>query len=80
MTRAANLIADLVRKYLIKNYRLEEGHLVVEYGPMPNLTYRRVVVQYSQEERDLAQPYPGMSAFLNDRKKRDLHFGSNHET
>ena len=75
LSRAANLICDRVRQYLIRSYRLQEGRLVVQTGPTPLLTFHDIVVQYSASERSREFPYSGFETFLIDRTTRDLHFG-----
>lgn len=75
LTRAANLIADLVRKHILRSYRIAEGLLVIEHGPVGVLQFRQEIVAYSTEERGRPFPYPGHQAFLTERAERDLHFG-----
>lgn len=75
LTRAANLICDRVRQHLKHSYRLNEGRLAVESGPYEDLSFKKWVVQYSQEERQKAIPYPGLQSFLTERAKRDRSFG-----
>jgi hypothetical protein len=75
LTRAANLIADRVRQDIMRNYRLAEGLLVIEYGPTEDLAFHQVVVKYSTEEQNRTFPYPGLQAFLTERAQRDMHFG-----
>jgi hypothetical protein len=75
LSRAANLICDRVRQYLVGSYRLHEGRLVAQYGPTGPLTFHDVVVQYSPDERVRDFPYLGLEKFFTDRAGRDLHFG-----
>ncbi len=75
LTRAANLICDRVRQNLVRSYRLREGRLAVESGPYADLSFRKWVVQYSQEERRKDVPYPGLATFLTERATRDRNFG-----
>src|SRR5258708_14820502 len=79
LTRAANLIADRIRQYLMSGYRLKAGRLVVEYGLLLDFSFRKVVVQYSSEERKEGIPYPGLPEFLTKRAERDHHFGEGTE-
>ena len=75
LTRAANLIADRIRQHLMRGYRLNTGRFVLEYGPVTDFTFRRVVVQYSSEALKERIPYPGLAEFLIKRADRDHHFG-----
>jgi hypothetical protein len=79
LTRAVNLIADRIREYLMRGYRLNAGRFVLEYGPLMDFSFRRVVVQYSAEERKASIPYPGLAEFKTKRTERDLHFGNGTE-
>lgn len=74
LTRAANLVCDRVRKYIMPSYRLAEGRLMVESGSTFNLKTHIFVGQYSKEA-DAHHPYPGLHEFLNTRAGRDQHFG-----
>jgi len=74
VTRAANYICDWFRVYIDQKYRTEEGILLVEYGPISELRYVRVLPQYQNEERKLL-PYPGLEQFKFERVRRDHHFG-----
>jgi hypothetical protein len=75
LTRAANLVCDRVRQYVMPSFRLAQGRLAVESGPTYDLKVHRSVVQYSPEERTGPAPYPGLSKFVEVRTQRDLHFG-----
>jgi hypothetical protein len=75
LTRAANLICDRVREFLMRSYRLHEGRLLVQSGPTMVLAFHDYVVQYSKEERTRDYPYPGLDVFLIERRERDVHFG-----
>lgn len=75
LTRAANLICDRVRENLRSNYRLTEGHLVVQLGYTQIFTTTNFIARYSPEERSKKYPYPGLNAFLTERQGRDFHFG-----
>lgn len=78
LTRAANYVCDRVREFIMPSYRLQEGALVIEYGPMEDLGFYRIRPQYRGSER-VAQPYPGLSEFLRIRETRDHHFGEGTE-
>ena len=76
LARAANLICDRVREYLMPSYRVCEGPLlVIDRDPVVDLKIVEFLVQYSP--RDLANqyPYPGLIKFLDARAERDRHFG-----
>lgn len=79
LTRAANLVCDRVRQYVLTSYRLSEGHLIVESGPTMDLTYKQYVVQFSPEECKEKYPYPGLEKFIDARTGRDVHFGEGTE-
>lgn len=73
LTRAANYICDKVRQYILPNYRIKEGVLLVESGPYSDLTYQILRLEYKQDER-ASKPYHGLEKFKELRKFRDFHF------
>ena len=75
LSRAANLICDRVRQYLKRSYRLREGRLVIQTGPFLDFSFKNILVQYSEQERSPDIPYPGLQTFLDERRKRAMHFG-----
>jgi len=75
LTRAGNYVLDKVRQHLLRNYRLQEGTLLVESGPFMDLTFRTYRVEYRGEERTEI-PYPGLKKFMSVRKDRDRSFGA----
>ena len=75
LTRAANLVCDLVRHHILASYRREAGRLIVRSGPDDSLKFREFVVQYSPSERAEELPYRGIEAFIADRFNRDRYFG-----
>lgn len=75
LTRAANYLFDNVRETIYRSYRLEEGLLLIETGPYMDLSYRTFRLEYQENEKT-DQPYPGLKAFMDLRKTRDLFFGS----
>jgi hypothetical protein len=76
LTRAANLICDLVRQYIMANFMLEKGRLLCQSGSHSDLTFHNFTVQYSLEERGRNPIYPGLSKFeKSDRFTRDRYFG-----
>jgi hypothetical protein len=74
LTRAANLVCQRVRETLDAQFRLDEGHLVIESGIYEDVSFRRHIVRYSKKEAT-RRPYPGLLEFMKMRSKRDLHFG-----
>ncbi|UIJ71980.1 hypothetical protein [Aurantimonas sp. HBX-1] len=76
LTRAGNLICERVRGAISPNYRLEEGHLVIESGPDMNFNFVRAVVSYSDDEKLLDMPYPGLEGFKIIRTNRDRYYGA----
>lgn len=76
LTRAANLVCDYVREFVIPSYRLNEGRLSVMSGPNFQLKWTHDVPQYDVEERKVELPYPGLDAFYVQRTSRDIHYGA----
>lgn len=74
LTRAANYICDNIRKYIKPDFRLEEGKLLVTYGPCMDFTFRTICPEYRGEER-IFKPYPGLEEFKVIRVNRDHGFG-----
>lgn len=74
LTRAANYICDNVRKVLNATFRLNEGKLLVTYGPCSELDYKTVCPEYKDAEKVL-KPYPGLEVFKSIRENRDIYFG-----
>ena len=77
LTRAANLVCDEVRKYLMPWYRRDEGRLMVQSGPSLDFKFSEWVPQYRPDETTESFPYPGLEAFQDVRSTREgVHFGS----
>lgn len=76
LSRAANLICDEVRRSLRHSFRMSEGHLTIQYGPVGVLEFREAVVQYSTTERTERFPYDTLENFMFCRADRDFHFGT----
>lgn len=74
LTRAANYVSDLTRKCIDPTFRINEGAILVEHGPLISLKTELIRTEYSEDERTL-YPYPGLEQFKVDRTKRDVHFG-----
>ena len=70
LTRAANLICDLVRSNVLYGYRREQGRVLAgNWG-------QNWLAEYSADERKLRFPFRGLDNFLLDRQTRDFCFGS----
>jgi len=75
LARAANLVCDRVREFILPSFRIAEGRLVVQTGPTWDFKFHNIVVKYDDEERSRPNPYPGLKAFMVERANRDMHFG-----
>lgn len=74
LTKACNYIYELVRKYLIHSYRINEGALLITRGPTmegKDITYR---LEYDEEEKRTL-PYKGLHNFMEIRENRSVFFG-----
>jgi len=78
LTRAANNICDQVRIFIMPNYRLKEGALLVTYGPIGwTLSFKTIRVEYTDKEKQFKlYPYPAIEEFKCIRTSRDHSFGS----
>ncbi|WP_182629459.1 toll/interleukin-1 receptor domain-containing protein [Clostridium chromiireducens] len=74
LTRAANYICDNIRKYINSDFRLDEGKLVVTYGPCMDSSFKTICPEYRSDERTV-KPYPGLEKFKEIRIDRDHKFG-----
>jgi HNH endonuclease len=75
LTRAANLVCDEVRATIQPSYRMKEGHLLVEYGPVLNdLSFITSLTLYREDDKATGL-YPGLEKFKKVRFKRDKWFG-----
>lgn len=74
LTRAANLICDQVRRYILSDYRLREGILIVTSGPYMDLSFTKHKVKYIGDQRRNI-PYSNLDNFKLERKDRDFYFG-----
>lgn len=74
LTRAANLLCDRIREYVLPSYRLAEGRLLVSIEG--GLKIHQAVIQYGPDDRKKQAPYPGLAAFLQERAQRDRYFGT----
>lgn len=76
LTRAANLICHRIRQVMMRSYRTDEGHLTVASVIFEETSWKTRVILYSSEEQKLTYPYRGLKEFMEDREKRDFHFGT----
>lgn len=75
LTRAANHICNMVRKYIDKSFRLKEGLITFEIGPFSDMSYRQHRANYSWEELQNKFPYQGLEDFKETRISRDYYRG-----
>lgn len=75
LTRAANYICDQVRRYILSNFRLEEGLLVITSGPFMDFSFRTYKVRYTGDQRT-GVPYKDLNHFKQERINRDYSFGA----
>lgn len=75
LTRAGNLVCDMIRRYLLQGFMIEEGRLMITYGPVQGLTYVTNKVEYKSNERS-PHPYPGLEKFKDVRDTRDMNFSA----
>ncbi len=75
LTHAANFVCDRVRAELLPNFQRKEGRLSITTGPGSDFLFTTRVVEYDKRQRQQS-PYPGLTSFVVDRKRRDMHFGS----
>ncbi len=74
LTRAANYLCDQVRRYLISDFRLKEGLILITSGPYIDLAFKTHRVNYIGDQRN-GIPYKGLDWFKKERRNRDLYFG-----
>lgn len=70
LTRAANLVSDMVRRHLLPTFMLREGVALITTGPDMLLRYRTMRLEYRDSQR-----YSGLDAFMKERAERDVYFG-----
>lgn len=74
LTRAANYVCDNVRRYLLSDFWMKEGILVISSGPYMDFTIRTHKVRYIGDQRN-GMPYKGLEYFKKERANRDFNFG-----
>ncbi|MFC3713989.1 hypothetical protein ACFOMD_15565 [Sphingoaurantiacus capsulatus] len=75
LTRAANLVLQIVRERMSPSFREAEGKCMVQRGPEEDFSYRTYLPTYSAEQRLEGQLYPGAKKFSAVLKSRDFFFG-----
>ncbi len=78
LTRAANLVCDVVRRWVFTGFRLDEGALLVTHGPYMDFRWHTWRPEYRMDERETG--YPGLQEFVEVMSTRDCDFGSGSET
>ncbi len=74
LTRAANYLCEQIRRYILSDFRLKEGLLIITTGPYMDLTYRKYRVSYKSDLRS-GIPYEGLNEFKKERQNRDFCIG-----
>jgi hypothetical protein len=75
LTRAGNFICEMVRKFLISNYRIQEGLLLITSGPHADFSLHTHREEYRPDERG-EYPYRGLEKFRTEQRfERSLCFG-----
>lgn len=74
LTRAANYICEQIRKYVEPSFRLKEGHLLITYGPLMDLSFKTRSVSYDKSSEKFL--YTGLEEFKKTRETRDFHMGA----
>lgn len=76
LTRSANHICTLIRKYIDNKFRLEEGLIFFESGPFMDLEngmiFKKVKVEYSNEDKRNGY-YNSFEKFKEERENRDYY-------
>ena len=73
LTRAANLVSDMIRAHIDPSFMLEGGRLVIQQGLNMNLQYVSHIPLYEKE--DLENLYIGIKSFSDARFDRDFYRG-----
>ena len=74
LTRAINYLFDKIRSSILPNFRIKEGLLLVQIGPLMDFSWKTYRVEYKQDERT-DFPYPGLRNFMEKRSERDVSWG-----
>lgn len=75
LNRSANLIISILRRNMFPLFRGDQGHLIVEYGPVEDLSFRKIKPLYDINVENKLLIYPGIEQFKKDRFNRDFVFG-----
>ncbi len=74
LTRAVNLVCDVVRRTLDPSFRIRDGVNTLTSGPfMEDLSFRTHRPHYAPDAGPA--PYEGLAKFLEARSTRDMHRG-----
>ena len=79
MTRACNLLIERIRTYISPMYREVEGKLLVTIGYNMGLSFQTYKFEYTEGEKQIKFPYPGLKKFMNIRENKDFNFGSGYD-
>ncbi|MFD6564590.1 HNH endonuclease signature motif containing protein [Micromonospora profundi] len=72
LSRAANFVCDEVRTEVNDQFRLTQGKILIQV--QSGLGTKTLAPEYSLEEREAPNPYPGIAAFAEARASRDFYF------
>lgn len=72
LTRMANYICDLRRKNFNPMYRIADGKLLINIGPLKDGCYYTFIPEYKPKQRTHS-PYPGIQIYKKVVKTRDLY-------
>lgn len=75
LTRAANFICDQIRRYILSDFGLEKGLLVITSGPYMDFSFKTHKVRYTGKQR-AGIPYKNLNTFMYERIDRDFNFGA----
>ncbi len=75
LTRAGNLVIEKIRQYIYPMYREKEGKLLIK-EEIDSDSFNNYTVEYTSEEKMQKFPYFGLEAFMLDRMKQDVSFGT----
>lgn len=76
LTRSANLICNITRKYISKYFRLEEGAILVSTGPDMYLRWKTIKLEYEFNTPNIEDVfYKGLRKFMTYRIDYKYNFG-----
>lgn len=74
LTRTANYLCDLIRKYISSAFRIKEGVLLIVTGPDMSFSWTTVRLEFKKSDQDFIK-YPGLKKFMETRQERGYCFG-----